>query len=541
MIKKIIIIAISIISIFVVMLNVGEFQVETPTIDSLGEDASQTELIYAAKEDYKSKKYSIKTPFVINDLFNRNKLSAYVIFPIDEEATYSYTVTGKDKNTNFSINSDVSQDDNMVVPIIGLYENYNNKVSIDINYKSGEKDQLELEIQTDKIDDNIISKLDIDTSYSDIDSAVQSLEGGLLFTAMGNGYDVNGDIRVALGQKGVQTANPISLNYDGSYLQMYEDHVESIDFTGRTITSYEMVDGYEPHHDQMSAVNGYTYVLTSPGLQYEEGKDIYNEGHIAVYKTGKSGKPIAQYDLNTDFIGNKVNDAGTNQSAGTDLMHLNSVDYYEPTNTVIVSSQTMNLIAGFDADTFELQWTTADSAGQGNNDSKKHILKKLKGYVASNGQHNVHITSNPKFDDNNDDTIELQMFDNLYCVDENGESIFAELDSTIGERKECSSPDSKQLVYRIDPKKMTVDTIYEQTLEGIRSATQASWFQSPDYKYNTISYTQIGTVYITDEENNIIFTAANPEITDPLTYSTYRARILSNDQITSNIEYGENI
>lgn len=511
--------------------------VATPNLDKLGEESTNEEIIQAATADYQAQKYSQDNPFIVTDLFGKNKLSAYVAFPINEESTYSYTVAGKDKYSDFTMSSEVAQADNMIIPIIGLYENYNNEVTITIKDESGKENDITVNIQTGELAENFIPNLDMDTSYSDIETASESLQDGLIWTAMGNGYDVNGEIRVALGQKGVQTANPISLNDDGSYLQMYYDKVESIDFTGRVLTTYEMPEGYEPHHDQMSAENGYTYILTTPNVKYEEGKDNYNDGHIAVYKTGVSGLPVKEFDLNTDFIGNQVNDAGTIQDAGTDLMHLNSVDYYQPTNSIIVSSQTMNLLAAFNADTFELQWTTADPAGQGDNASKSKALTQLDSYVPSNGQHNSHVTENPLWDDGDESTIEIQLFDNEYCVDENGDTIFHELDTTIGDRKECESPDSEILVYRIDTKNKTVDTIYQSKLEGQRSSTQASWFQSPDYKYNTITYTQTGTIFVTDAENNIIFSASNPEGTDPMTYSTYRGRVLNNQQLASNFTY----
>ncbi len=542
---KKIVISLLVVILLVALIAIGSkaavLEVSTDNIDALSEDASQAKIIKAATKDYNAQEYTIGSPFMVTDLFNRNALSAYVAFPIEQQATYSYTVKGKDKNSDFTLEDTNSQSDTMVVPVIGLYADYQNDVEITVNYKDGKSKKVKVQIETGSVDENIIPNLDIDTSYSDIETATESLENGLIFTAMGNAYDINGEIRVALGQSDVQTANPINLNADGSYLQMYKYSVESIDFTGRTLATYEMTEGYKPHHDMMSASNGYTYVLTSPEVEYEKGENNFNEGHLAIYKTGQSGLPIKDIDLNTAFIGNKVNDAGTNQDPGTDLMHLNSVDYYEPTNSIIVSSQTMNLLAAFDADTFKVQWTTADVNGQGKNASKSKMLEKLDSYVASNGQHNSHVTYNPAFDDGDESTIEIQLFDNLYCVDEDGNSIFAKLDPSIGTRNECTSPDSKLLVYRVDTKNMTVDTIYESSIEGVRSSTQASWYTSPSYKYNTISYTQIGTLYITDQDNNVIFTAANPEGTTPITYSTYRGRVLSNEQIQANVEYASKI
>lgn len=501
-------------------------------------DQSQMEIINEMQDDYNSEEYSFEQPFIRIDPFERNSLSAYVAVPINHKASYEYTVLGKDEYTDFTIESDKVQSDVLVIPIVGLYENYDNTIEVSVKYGNGEVEDFEVSINTDELDESIVDKFEPDFSDSSRQEASDGFEDGLLFTSTGNAYDVNGDIRVALGSEdNYTTANPINLNDDGSFLIDTSDSVESIDLTGRILTEYEMEEGFEPHHDHISASNGYTYVLVSPEVEYVEGQENYNEGHLAVYKTGVSDLPVETIDLNQYFLGNKVNDKATNMPVGTDLIHLNSIAYDEPTNTLILSSQSQNMLFGIDADNYSLQWTSRDEEGD-NSDGEKR-LDRLKDFVPSSGQHNVQVTHNPMFDDDNDETIELMIFSNGFCLNEEEKNDFTTLDDTVGVDSTCTSADTSQLlVYRVNPSEMTIETIFESSIEDYHSETQSGWTQSPDYKYNYICYNEMGTFVIADEEMNIIYSAYNLVETaedhdDDPGYGLYRARILTHNQINS--------
>ncbi len=513
---------------------------QVTNLESLQSRDNQEKVITALKADYQAEQYTTTQPFVAVDPFERNVLSAYVVMPIDEQASYSYTVEGKDQFTDFTQTTDKMQSDTLIVPVAGLYEAYVNKVIIDINYQSGASQEVVVGIETGSIEDEMIDHLTVDVSASSRRKAYDSLQGGFIFTAMGNGYDLSGEIRVALGQSQVAEANPLTLNDDGSFLLMLDESVEDIDLIGRVHATYEMEENYIPHHDQISASNGFTYVLTSPDIEYANSRNIFNEGHIAVYKTGKSGPPIETYNLNKYFLGNKVNNASTNQPAGTDLLHLNAITYDKPSNTVIVSSQTQNMLVGIDADDFSIKWTTADK-NQGNSSGDKRLAK-LENYVQSNGQHNIQVTNNPAFDDNDEQTIEVTMFNNRFCLNEDGDAVLAELSPKIGDEDVCSPAATSQvLVYRIDLQEMTVDTIFEQEIEGFASPTQGSWYQSLDYQYNYIGYSDMGLLAVADDEFNLLFTASNPldEELEYFGYGMYRSRILGEEQLQSIQKYSD--
>ncbi len=509
--------------------NLGEVQGLTPIETTIveGEAGNYADL-------YDAETYSIENPFIALDPYGQNKLSAYVAFPIEEAATYSYTVVGKDENTNYTQTSSVEQKDNLVIPVIGLYEDYNNTVEITVDYVNGAYEQFAINIQTDAVGEDVANVMTVDTSASDVDTFSSALEGGFVFTAFGKGYDANGDIRVSFENKGQGQAAPFHINEDGTFLNFVGGTLVEMDLTGRTITEYISSDDSRPHHDAIAASNGKVYSLMTHNYTYEEFQEtgVYNEGIIMVWEQGQGEEPILEVDLSPLFEGNKVNNAPTNQDPGTDLLHFNSLSYYEPTNTLLVSSQSQNMILGLDADTLDVQWTTADDlVGEQQADKK---LEWLEGHVHSNGQHNIQVATDPKYDDGNDKTIEMMLFSNYYCVDEDNVSVYAELSPDLSMEGCSDVTQSDVLVYRVDTENLTVETIDQFGFEGYFSNTMSGWTQSPDYEYNYITYANQGVMIVTDAEQNILGEVSfdeDSQIAPGYYPGNYRMPVITQDEL----------
>ncbi len=497
----------------------------------------QNDTIDATTEKYESGEYSIDNPYTVIDPFAMNQLSGYIAIPIDGKASYEYTVTGKTEDADFTITSDVMQKNNLVVPVVGLYADYDNEVNLTINYKNGDSETTTVKMTTEALDSEewfqFYETLDMD--IKDQDAAVDAFDNGLLMTSKNNAYDINGDLRVALGKYEVGYQNSIYISENNTILQTYSGKIYETDLNGRIYSEYYVPEGYVTHHASLDASNGYTYALISPEVSLEESEetDTYNEGAIAVYKTGQSGDAVFTRDISEDFVGNKVNAAGTSHENGTDLMHLNSIYYDENTDTIIVSSQTQSTIIGLDPETLEVKWNTGDDEiGDAQEDTK---LTQLDGHIQSNGQHDATVTENPKYDDGDDSTIEITLFDNLYCVDADGGNRYAELNGDL--KLDCPGNDaldtSKLLVYRIDPKEMTVETIDEIEIDGLYSRTQSGWYESPDFAYNIVAYTLLGQTHIFDDEWNEVLVASTDKTLNPYDISAYRMDIWNNEELTN--------
>lgn len=482
--------------------------------------------------DYDSASYSIEEPYIENDLFGFNPLSSYVAFPIEQAASYSYTVVGKDEYTDFTITDDTLQQDNLVIPIIGLYADYGNTVEITINYEDGSSDTTEVNITPDSLPDYVTPTIEIDYSMSDKSTATSSLEGGLIFDNRINGYDINGDIRVALEIENLDwQGNALRINYDNSFMMGTMDYIYNMSLSGDVLFEYNAPEGYYMNHDYISAENGYTYAIVTPedeNLTYTDA-GYQRDSFIAVYKTGVDEYPSEIYDINSLVEGNAINVLNTAMTAQGELLHLNSLTYDEATDTLIMSSQSQNAIIAIDPNDGSLKWIIKDPETVYTESDK--VLEVIgDDFTYTSGQHSANITANPKYDDGNDDTIELTVFDNVFCVDENGDNIVS---STGGYETTCSDQDaSKLLVYRVDTVNNTVEMIDSNEISGYYSAIRSSWYQSPDYEYNYITYADMGQFVATDSDYNVLFELQSDEI-DAYYQNMYRNRIITNDQITA--------
>lgn len=494
---------------------------------------AQQDIIAAQANEYTEGSYTIDNPYVVVDPFELNSLSAYVAFPIENPSTYSYTVEGKDKYSDFTTSSTIVQEDNLIVPVYGLYADKTNKVTIDVLEDGNATNSVEVEIETQPLDESFetFETIDVDTSFSDKDTSYEALEGGLIMSAKGNAYDINGDMRIALGTDKVTFDNGTNFGTNGEfYLSGYEE-VYDVDMNGFIRNTYLMEDGQIAHHDTLAASNGNVYVLTSNDVSYEETVEngIYNEGSIAIFKNGKSGYPKKTVDLSGDFVGNLVNSAPTSEELGTDLLHMNSLTYDEGTNTILVSSQSTNMILGLDADSLKIKFTTADEDNRYAQEDK--ALEQTEDYISTNGQHNIQVVTDPAFDDGNPDTIEYKVFSNYYCVDEDYNSIYTELSDKIKNTCEADVP-AKLLIQQIDTTNNTITTLFEQEIEDYRSPTQSSWFTSASNKYEEVAFTNIAKFVVADKDFNTIFEADYDLDINPYGISAYRQRIFTADELT---------
>lgn len=488
--------------------------------------------ILASLTDYDPDLYSITNPYVVNDLFDFNPLSSYVAFPIEQDASYSYTVVGKDEYTDFSITDDTIQTENLVIPIIGLYANYQNTVEITVNYADKTSDNLTIEITSGDLADYMTETIEVDYSMSDAQSASDSLQGGLIFDNRINGYDLNGDIRVALEIEDLDwQGNALRINEDNSFMMGTQDYIYNMSLTGDIFFEYKAPEGYYMNHDYISSENGYTYVIVSP----EEENMTYTdtgykrESFVAVYETGVTQEPIEIYDINSLVEDNAINAINTFTTAQDELVHLNSLTYDQASDTLMMSSQSQNAIIAIDPNNGELKWIIKDPDSVYTNSDK--VLEVVGDeFTYTSGQHSVNITNNPLYDDGNEDTIELTVYDNVFCVDVSGNAIVS---NTGGFETSCSYPSaSKLLVYRVDTVNNTVEMIDSNQVDGYYSSIRSSWYQSPDYKYNYITYGDMGQFITTDSDYNVLLNVQSDEV-DAYYQNMYRARVITNDQITN--------
>lgn len=479
--------------------------------------------------DYDPTLYSIENPYIANDIYDFNSLSSYIAFPIDQDANFSYTVEGKDQYTDFTYTDDTFQTENLVIPVIGLYANYDNTIDITVNYSDGTSATTTVTITTGELKSYISETIEVD--YTDQVAASASLEGGLIFDNRINGYDLNGDIRVALEIENLDwQGNALRINDDGSFMMGTQDYIYNMSLTGKIFHEYKAPDGYYMNHDYLQATNGYTYAIVTPddeNLTYTTA-GYQQDSFIAVYQTDVDEYPSQIFDINKLVLDNAINVINTAATAQGELLHLNSLTYDAATDTLIMSSQSQNAIIAIDPNDGSLKWIIKEPESVLTN-SDKVLSVTGDDFIYTSGQHSVNVTTNPLYDDNNDQTIELTVFDNVFCVDSNGNNIVS---NTGGYETTCADPDaSSLLVYRVDTTNNTVEMIDSNQVDGYYSKIRSSWYQSPDFKYNYITYADMGQFVITDSDYNPLLTVQSAE-QDSYYQNMYRARVFTNEQIS---------
>lgn len=481
-------------------------------------------------ESYVSSEYSIDNPYIETDVYEMNPLSAYVVMPVDDNAKFSYTVQGKDETTDFTYSSDFYQSQNLVIPVIGLYANYDNTVDITITYQDQTVTNSSVTISTGDIKSYSNSTIET-TTYSD--DAYTALEGGFTIDNRCNGYDINGEIRLNLEIEDLDwQGNGLRINDDGTFLMGTMDYLYNISLTGKIFHTYYAPEGYYMNHDYMSASNGMTYIILSP----DEGNMTYlsggfkNEGFVGVYNTDEDQEPVQIFDINQLVADNYINATSTFSSAQDELVHLNAITYDAATDTIMLSSQSQNVIIAIDPNNGEMKWIIKDSDSVITNADK--VLTPIgNDFVYTNGQHSINVTTQEEYDDGDDSTIEITVYNNEFCLDYYGNELLA-TSTNNAYSAACTSQDtSSLLVYRIDTTENKVELLDSFELSGYYSSIRSSWFQSPDYQYNYITYGDMGQFVATDSEFNIMFTVQSEEA-DAYYQNMYRSRVFTSEQIT---------
>ncbi len=502
--------------------------------DTVSNEMVETEVIEAKEiisefEDYDSSQYSIESPYINVDAYGMNPLSAYVIMPIDKAASFSYTVQGIDDSADYTFTTDELQSESLVIPVIGLYASFQNTVDITINYQDGTTEEVSIAIETGAVADYVTTKIDVDTSSSSVEEATGALDGGFIFDNRINGYDINGDVRVAMEIEDLDwQGNALRINDDGTFMMGTMDYIYNISITGRVLFEYKSPDGYYMNHDYMSAEDGNTYVILSPDEENMTYTDtgLKEEGFVAVYETGVDELPTQIFDINKLVVANAVNAVNTFSTAQDELVHLNAIAYDEYSDTIMLSAQSQNAIIAINPQDGSLKWIIKDADDVITN--SELTLDVIGDFEYTNGQHSINITTDEKYDDGDESTIELTVYNNKFCLDWEGNAIVS---TNGGYEASCASQNaSSLLVYRIDTEENTVEMLDSFEVPGYYSSIRSSWFQSEDYAHNYITYGDMGQMIATDEEFNILFSVQSDEA-DAYYQNMYRARVISGDQL----------
>lgn len=456
----ILIIICSVLTVFSIKKGLTEF--EMPSSDTVWSESnifSNVQYQTQQREDLRAQysafgnTHSIDTPYVVLNPYDLNPLSAYIAFDNDEPVSYRYEVVDSENGLNFEYSSSEFTKQT-IIPVIGLFENRENQVDITITNKAGGVKTTRVPISTGAATYNPVKI----KNYGDLDEEIAS---GWYFDPFYNGFDTAGNIRFNL-NVGVEdnymkfTDESLFVKVD-NYQTIYE-----LNMMGEILNEYKTPSAeYNFHHDIVKASNGKVYALGSYNVDLENVP--YAESFIFEYD--KPGKPSRIIDLYEQFDENKVSLFGTPNK--NDPIHINSIDYIEAENELIVSSQAQSFIAGINVASEEVDWVIQDdNLAVENKDKLLTIVDDEGNFEHTSGQHTAFLTNNSKYDDfRGNRKYVISVFNNNNCKDDEGNLLYREY-SEAPTPELCTYDQSDVLVYGIDLNEKTVTNLDQIVIDG---------------------------------------------------------------------------
>ena len=209
--------------------------------------------------------YSIENPNIIVNPYFISPLTAIMLFETDKEEIITVTIHGKTSDTDISYTFNSSK--KHMIPIYGLYADYDNVVSI-----SSENYNKDYIIKTDKIPDTIIPQ---DINYDNFTFISSDLYPYAV--------DKNGDIRWFLTQKYYGEMKQID---NGHFLlggkiplyQEYSNDLLEIDLLGKIYYQYHIPNGY---YGDFEKIGNKIYALSNDLLEIDsQNGEIINMVHL---------------------------------------------------------------------------------------------------------------------------------------------------------------------------------------------------------------------------------------------------------------------
>lgn len=330
-------------------------------VDRLSAQTQIDELLQAELETG----YPFEAPLVVVDPYGLTPLSAVVLFTLDEPASISVTVEGK--NGTAPLTKDFEEvATRHLVPVYGLYADEATNVTLTAHYESGEEAACDLSITGGSLP-NTLQPITVVTAEAD-----KMAEGWTFLQAASlQGYtyaiDETGAVRWILNEVGTGTAGAILPLQNGNFLiggdksfgNYYKYSLFEIDLLGRVINEY-MVNGY--HHGIAEMPNGDLLVLAN---------NVDGTVEDTIYQLRRSdGEIVHVWDMNgyfnvenRDEQGRHISDVNyRNENAGWtyDWLHINAIDYDAESNTVLLSSRHQDSIIKLDLTSGEIVWVLSD-------------------------------------------------------------------------------------------------------------------------------------------------------------------------------------
>lgn len=406
--------------------------------------------------DYGKGNYSPQHPYIIQDPYQANPLSALILFETTEPAQTTVTVMGKNQYSTFTYTS-TGFTTHHEIAVLGLYAGQKNQVELAINYQNGQKEVSEQTVQTEALPYDF-PNLKVQVSQPD------KMEPGvdLMISCLDTNYsyllDANGDVRGYFTNKnfGHCTAMRVLQNghllTTGDVLKLMPYNMYTLwemNLLGKVFVEYEIPNAV--HHDIIELSNG-DFLATSNNAAMPQAYDSREDVVIRINR--QTGAVTDQYDLRQ--IMDEHRGPFTNYTPGVihapnmDWAHLNSVEMDAADNSIIVSSPIQSTVVKFNADSRQIDWIISSPEGWSGADSKyqQYLLTPVgENFEWSWGQHAAKILPDT---DNDPNTTDILLMDN-------GQARSFTQDQSVAPADNYS----RAVIYRINETNKTIQQLWE--------------------------------------------------------------------------------
>lgn len=309
----------------------------------------QAEAEDAMLAEFESGNFTIENPLVKYNPYIINPLAAVVLFKTEKEVAVTVTVRGKEKHGD--IKHTFPKATTHILPVLGLYADYNNTVDIQL-YRGYKKT---IQIQTEPLGSDVPKLVRMETTPGYLEDQLIIVSPAL--TQLASGFDYQGDIRWYLN---IPTVFDIKRLKNGNIsigshrlLQMpyYMSGLYEMSMVGKIYKEYAIPGGY--HHDQFEMEDGNLLVLTED-LRSETVEDML------VLIDRNTGDILKTWDYKK-FLEPGVAPSGS--WSAHDWFHNNAVWYDKNTNSLTLSGRHIDAMVNIDYDSGELNWIIGDPTG----------------------------------------------------------------------------------------------------------------------------------------------------------------------------------
>ena len=437
------------------------------------QDQSQRELDILS--DYAVGTYNPETPYILQDPYTANPLSALVIFETEKPARVTLIVEGKDAYTTFT-DTELSYLNHHEIEVLGLYPENENRIRLELSYEDGQQESFVQTIQTEPLPYDfpnfniMVSKPDQMEPGIDSMTPCFDVSYTYLLDARGDvrGYFTNKDFGHGTGMRLLQNGH-LLVTGDVTKLMPYNMYtLWEMDLLGRVYVEYEIPNAV--HHDIIELENG-DFLAVSNNVDVGFGYDTREDVLIRIDR--ETGLVEKEYNLRDILDEHRTPfhhfDPDVKNPQSIDWSHLNTVVMDETDNSIITSSPIQSAVVKFDADSMQINWILSSPQGWDGEFSRfqQYLLTPIgSGFEWQWGQHAPMILPDK---DNNPDTVDLLMFDN-------GQS------KSFYEENAVNAPDnySRAVIYRINEVNRTVEQLWQYGKE-LGSGAYATFLGDADF------------------------------------------------------------